>query len=71
MNFEKKITLIKALRKAGVMSAKELSDFVADPMTLLSSGLSVADMKEAVSLAAKVGKTNPFFDWLMSGDSVF
>lgn len=66
MNFEKKITLIRALKKAGITSAKTLNEFAFDTRKLLDSGLSVADMKAVVGLAEQVGKVNPFFDWFLS-----
>lgn len=65
MNFEKKITLIRMIKKSGISSAKALSDFVSDTEKLLNSGLSIPDMKAVLELSKQVGKVNPFFDWFM------
>ena len=64
MNFEKKISLIRALRKIGITSAKELNDFVSDSRTLIASGMSINDMQAVLDLATIVGKNNALFDWL-------
>lgn len=66
MNFEKKLALIRALKKNGINSAKALNDFAFDTRKLLASNLSIADMKAVVDLAEQVGKVNPFFDWFLA-----
>jgi len=66
MNFEKKIALIRTLKKNGITSAKALNDFVSDTRKVLSSGLSVTEMKAILDLADQVGKANPFFDWFLA-----
>lgn len=65
MNFEKKISLIRALRKININSAKELNDFASDSRTLIASGMSINDMQAVLDLAAIVGKNNALFDWLV------
>lgn len=65
MNFEKKISLIRALRKININSAKELNDFASDSRTLIASGMSINDMQAVLDLAAIVGKNNTLFDWLV------
>ncbi len=65
MGFEKKISLIRALRKININSAKELNDFASDSRTLIASGMSINDMQAVLDLAAIVGKNNALFDWLV------
>lgn len=66
MNFEKKMALLKALKKEGITSAKALSEFTGDSKKLVNSNLSKQEMSVVVELAEQVGKTNPFFDWFMA-----
>lgn len=66
MNFEKKMSLIRSLKKAGITSAKALSEFTSDIHKLLDSGLSKDEMINVVNLADQVGKSNAFFDWLLA-----
>jgi hypothetical protein len=68
MGFEKKIALVRALRKIGVNSAKDLNDLVSDSRKLLASGMSITDMNAVLDLATLVGKSNALFDWLAKGD---
>lgn len=69
MNFEKRVTVLRALKKVGVCSAKDLTDFASDTGRLLSSGLPIDTMKAVVDLAAVTGKSSSVFDWLMKEDS--
>jgi hypothetical protein len=66
MNFEKKLVLIRALKKAGITSAKALSDVAFDSKKLLALDMSKENMIAVVDLAEKVGKVNPFFDWFLA-----
>ncbi len=68
MVFEKKIALVRALRKIGVNSAKELNALSSDSRRMLASGMSITDMTAVLDLAALVGKSNALFDWLAKGD---
>ena len=44
MGFEKKIALVRALRKIGVNSAKDLSDLASDSRKLLASGMTADEI---------------------------
>lgn len=64
----KQVDLLRALKKQGVGSAKQLADFRADPDKFLYSGLNLDQLKATNDLYKKVGKVNAFFDWFM-GDN--
>jgi len=66
MNFEKKLTLIRMLKKQGITSAKTLNDFAFDSRKLIASDFSKTEMTAVIDLAEQVGKVNPFFDWFLA-----
>jgi hypothetical protein len=66
MNFEKKLALLRSLKKAGITSAKALSEFASDPRKLVNSGMSMDQIKAVLDLSEQVGKANPFFDWFLA-----